>query len=56
VLVMIKAPQFEAARHILIETLLKTDFETKLIAFETWCTVCHPKESILIDSTLTRLL
>jgi accessory gene regulator protein AgrB len=31
---MIMAPQLDVAQHILIETLLKEEFETKLIASE----------------------
>jgi hypothetical protein len=36
---MIMAPQLDAAQHILIETLLKEGFETKLIASEASCSV-----------------
>jgi hypothetical protein len=33
------APQLDAARHILIKTLLKEEFETKLIASKASCSV-----------------
>jgi hypothetical protein len=33
------APQLDAAQHILIKTLLKEGFETKLIASEASCSV-----------------
>ena len=33
------APQLDAAQHILIETLLKEGFETKLIASEASCSM-----------------
>ena len=33
------APQLDAAQHILIETLLKEEFETKLIALKASCSV-----------------
>jgi hypothetical protein len=33
------APQLDAAQHVLIETLLKEGFETKLIASEASCSV-----------------
>jgi len=36
---MIMAPQLDAAQHILIKTLLKEGFETKLIASEALCSV-----------------
>jgi hypothetical protein len=35
----IMAPQLDAAQHILIKTLLKEGFETKLIATEASCSV-----------------
>jgi stress-induced morphogen len=34
------APQLDVAQHILINTLLKEEFETKLIASEASCSVC----------------
>ena len=39
------APQLDAAQHVLIETLLKEGFETKLIASEASCSVQRARRS-----------
>jgi hypothetical protein len=40
------APQLDVAQHIIIETLLKEGFETKLIASEASCNIRAIRESV----------